>query len=196
MPHVQRDHISSFNQSEHCFVGSSLPSSLFKLSTNCSLQLHCCCTFFLLFFLVVLFFFSWGLSWKRQLKDNKFELAFAVCLERPSDKFFWKISVTSVSASGLLGNHRDADNLTIRTGSRKFVGWTPSLEHSDFFRASPSNWMSPSHKKRELKKEMFLRHRSLRELEVNIPHARTVVSATSSNESCLLAKRFLTMYMW
>ena len=53
--------------------------------------------------------------------------------------------------------------------------------------------MSPSHKKRELKKEMFLRHRSLRELEVNIPHARTVVSATSSNESCLLAKRFLTM---
>ena len=62
---------------------------------------------------------------------------------------FWKISVTSVSASGLLGNHRDADNLTIRTGSRKFVGWTLSLEHSDFFRVSPNNSMSPSHKKKK-----------------------------------------------
>ena len=50
--------------------------------------------------------------------------------------------------------------------------------------------MSPSHKKKktELKRETFLRH--TREPEVNIPHARTVVSATSSNESCLLAKRF------
>ena len=62
---------------------------------------------------------------------------------------FWKISVTSVSASGLLGNHRDADNLTIRTGSRKFVGWTLSLEHSDFFRVSPNNSMSLSHKKKK-----------------------------------------------
>ena len=33
---MQRDYISSFNQSEHCFVGSSLPlpSSLIKLSMD------------------------------------------------------------------------------------------------------------------------------------------------------------------
>ena len=34
VPHVQHDYVSSFNQSDHCFLGLSLPlpSPLFKLS--------------------------------------------------------------------------------------------------------------------------------------------------------------------
>ena len=33
VPHVQHDYVSSFNQSDHCFLVSSLPKSLHKLSS-------------------------------------------------------------------------------------------------------------------------------------------------------------------
>ena len=43
VPHVQHDYFSSLNQSDHCFLVSSLalPSSLRKLPSNASVNSNC-----------------------------------------------------------------------------------------------------------------------------------------------------------